>query len=197
MRISARNPIKPDVIDDRQSRRRTRRDRGELIMRSSLPIALLLITATSAFAADPVGCDKFKWPMDKELALLTAPSLPKLTVGAETPPAPAAFTVALRPIADADLPKPPERPQKPDSYAGFVRATAGSPGLYTVTISDYGWIDVVQNDAYLKATGFSGVTGCPGARKSVRFDLSAGPVTIQVSGAAKDAINVAFTPATH
>jgi hypothetical protein len=197
MRISARNPIKPDVIDDRQSRRRTRRNRGELIMRSSLPIALLLITATSAFAADPVGCDKFKWPMDKELAVLTAPSLPKLAVGAEMPPAPAAVTVTLRPIADADLPKPPERSQKPDSYAGFIRTTAESAGLYTVTISDYGWIDAVQNDAYLKATGFSGVTGCPGARKSVRFDLSAGPVTIQVSGAAQDAINVAFTPATH
>jgi hypothetical protein len=197
MRISARNPINPDVIDDQQSRRRTRPDRGQLMMRSALPIALLLITATSAVAADPAGCDKFKWPMDKELALLTAPSLPKLTVGAETPAAPVAVTVTLRPIADAALPKPPERTQKPDSYAGFVRATAGSAGLYTVTISDYGWIDVVQNDAYLKATGFSGVTGCPGARKSVRFDLAAGPVTIQVSGATKDAINIAFTPATH
>ena len=70
-----------------------------------------------------------------------------------------------------------------------------SAGLYIVTVSDYAWIDLVQNDAYLKPKGFSGVTGCNGARKSVRFDLSAGPVTIQVSGVAKDAINVAFTPA--
>jgi hypothetical protein len=181
MRINARNHI----------------ERGNLITRSSLSITLLMIAATPALAADPVGCDKFKWPMDKEITLLAAPSLPKLDAGVETPSAPAAVTVTLRPIADADLPKPPERPQKPDSYAGFVRATAESAGLYTVTISDYGWIDVVQNGAYLKATGFSGVTGCPGVRKSVRFDLSAGPVTIQVSGAAKDAINVAFTPATH
>jgi hypothetical protein len=181
MRIKARNHI----------------ERGNLITRSSLSIALLVIAATPALAADPVGCDKFKWPMDKEITLLTAPSLPKLDAGVETPPAPVAVTMTLRPIADADLPKSPERPQKPDSYAGFVRATAGPAGLYTVTISDYGWIDVVQNDAYLKATGFSGVTGCSGVRKSVRFDLSSGPVTIQVSGAAKDAINVAFTPATH
>ncbi|WP_049769282.1 hypothetical protein [Nitrobacter hamburgensis] len=83
MRISARNTINPDVIDLPTCRRRTRHDRGQLMMRSSLPVALLLITATSAFAADPAGCDKFKWPMDKELAVLTAPSLPKLTVGAE------------------------------------------------------------------------------------------------------------------
>jgi hypothetical protein len=164
--------------------------------RSSLSIALLLIAATPAFAAGPVGCDKFKWPMDKELAALTAPSLPKLEPGAETPPPPAAVTVSLRPIADAALPRPPERAQKPDSYAGFVRTTVRSAGLYTVTISDYAWIDVVQNDAYLKPKGFSGVTGCTGARKSVRFDLSAGPATIQVSGAAKAAINVAFMPTT-
>jgi hypothetical protein len=165
--------------------------------RSSLSIALLLIAATPAFAADPVGCDKFKWPMDKDIALLTAPSLPKLSAGVETPPAPVAVTMTLRPIADAALPKPPERAQKPNTYAGFVRAIAGSAGLYTVTISDYGWIDVIQNDTYLRPRGFSGVTGCTGARKSVRFDVSPGPVTIQVSGAAKDTINLALSPASH
>ena len=76
--------------------------------RPYLLIALLLIVATPAFAADPVGCDKFKWPMDKELAALTAPSLPKLATGAEAPPSAAAVAVTLRPIADAALPKPPE-----------------------------------------------------------------------------------------
>jgi len=73
--------------------------------------------------------------------------------------------------------------------------SVGSAGLYTVTISDYAWIDAIQNDAYLKPKGFSGVTGCEGARKSVRFDVLAGPVTIQLSGVAKDTINVALTPA--
>ena len=165
-------------------------------MRLALSIALTLIVATPAFAADPVGCDKFKWPMDKELAALNAPSLPKLATGAEAPSPPTAVTVALRPAADAVLPKPPERPQKPDTRAGFLRGNVGSAGLYTVTISDYAWIDVIQNDAYLKPKGFSGVTGCTGARKSVRFDLAAGPVTIQISGVAKEAINVALTPTT-
>jgi hypothetical protein len=166
-------------------------------MKPTLSLALLLIATTQAFAADPVGCDKFKWPMDKEIALLTAPSLPKLAAGAEAPSAPGAVTMTLRPLSDAALPKPPERQQKPDTYAGFVRAKAPSAGLYIVTISNYGWIDVIQNDAYLKPKGFSGVTGCIGARKSVRFDLSVGAVTIQVSGVAKDTVNLAFTPATH
>ncbi|MBN9006292.1 MAG: hypothetical protein J0H40_12855 [Rhizobiales bacterium] len=165
-------------------------------MRLVLLVASTLIVATPAFAADPVGCDKFKWPMDKELAALTAPSLPRLVSGAEASALPTAVTVALRPIADAALPKPPERPQKPGTHAGFVRANAGSAGLYTVTISGYAWIDAIQNDAYLKPKGFSGVTGCDGARKSVRFDLAAGPVMIQLSGVANDTINVALTPPT-
>ncbi|MBS0531579.1 MAG: hypothetical protein JSS22_19650 [Proteobacteria bacterium] len=165
-------------------------------MLKSSAIALLLIAATPAFAADPVGCDKFKWPMDQELAALTAPSLPKLAAGAEAPSPPTAVTVELRPIADAALPKPPERPQKPGTHAGFLRASAGAAGLYTVTISDYAWIDAIQNDSYLKPKGFSGVTGCAGARKSVRFDLAAGLVTIQISGVASDTINIALTPAT-
>lgn len=63
------------------------------------------------------------------------------------------------------------------------------------TISDYAWIDAIQNAAYLKPKGFSGVTGCGGARKSARFDFPAGPVTIQLSGVTKDTINVALTPA--
>ena len=34
---------------------------------------LLSVTlAGSAFAQEPVGCDKFKWPIDKERALLAA-----------------------------------------------------------------------------------------------------------------------------
>jgi hypothetical protein len=158
-------------------------------------VAFALIAGTPAFAADPVGCDKFKWPMDKELAALRAPTLPKLSAGAKLPSPPIAVTVSLRPIAGAALPRPPERKQKPETYAGFLHTSVGS-GLYTVTISDYAWIDVVQNGIYIKPKGFSGVTGCDGARKSVRLDLAAGPVTIQISGVAKDAINVAVTPVT-
>jgi hypothetical protein len=164
-------------------------------MRFALLVVSSLIAATPALAADPVGCDKFKWPMEKELAALTAPSLPKLASGAEAPALPTAVTVALRPIADAALPKPPKRTQKPETHAGFMRANVGAAGLYTVTISGYAWIDAIQNDAYLKPKGFSGVTGCDGARKSVRFDFAAGPATIQLSGVAKNTINVALMPA--
>ena len=32
-------------------------------------------------AQEPVGCDKFKWPLDKERATLTGSDLPKLASG--------------------------------------------------------------------------------------------------------------------
>jgi hypothetical protein len=35
-----------------------------------------------------------------------------------------------------------------------------------VTLSDYAWIDAIQNDAYLKPKGFSGVTGCDAAERA-------------------------------
>jgi hypothetical protein len=34
-----------------------------------------------------------------------------------------------------------------------------------VTISEYGWLDVLQNDAYLKSNSFGGVTGCRRQKK--------------------------------
>ena len=60
-------------------------------------IAALLIAAP-AFAQEPVGCDKFKWSVDKERALLANPGAAKVASGAqiETPLA-NAMTVALVP----------------------------------------------------------------------------------------------------
>ena len=39
-------------------------------MRRVLLIAVALLIAAPALAQEPVGCDKFKWPLDKERALL-------------------------------------------------------------------------------------------------------------------------------
>ena len=34
-----------------------------------------------ALAQEPVGCNKFKWPLDKERATLTGTDLPKVASG--------------------------------------------------------------------------------------------------------------------
>ena len=66
-----------------------------------IPIALLI--AAPALAQEPVGCDKFKWPLDHERALLASSS--QLASGAAmAQPLAAAVTLALVPLADAKLP---------------------------------------------------------------------------------------------
>jgi hypothetical protein len=45
------------------------------------------------------------------------------------------------------------------------------------------------------STAHTGDTNCPGLRKSVRFTLTALPLTLEISGAASDRIAVAVTRA--
>ena len=88
------------------------------------------------FAQEPVGCDKFKWPLDTERATAaTAPTAedrhPAPSVDA--PRSPLRQIVALVPFADAKLPMPPERaPKSADTFAGFVqrRRAAEQPARY-------------------------------------------------------------------
>lgn len=146
-----------------------------------------------AWAQEPTGCDKFKWPLDKERALL-AHAAP-LASGGELPPTlTAAVKVALLPVAEAKLPVAPSRAPKPDTYAGFVRVTAPvKAGTYKVTLTDNAWIDVSQDGKNLKTGAFSGVHGCDGLRKSVKFDLSAAPFTITVSNMTAKEIGLVVT----
>lgn len=168
-------------------------------MRLSFAVAAALVAATPAWAADPVGCDNFKWPVARERAALAAPSLPRLAPGADFPATlPSAATLALQPSEQAKLPKPPERAPKPGTFSGFTTLAAiPAAGSYSVSLSVYGWVDVVQNGAFLKPKGFSGVTGCDGIRKTMIFDLAAGPAVIQISGVTEPAVNVAVAPRTE
>ena len=53
-------------------------------MRKMFVVALLLLCAAPAWAAEePSGCDKFKWPIERERAALTAPDRAKLSSGNE------------------------------------------------------------------------------------------------------------------
>ena len=151
----------------------------------------------SSFAEEPVGCDKFKWPLDKERATLNGTDLPKIASGNRvTWPIPWATTVTLVPFADAKLPVAPERaPKSPTSFAGFVEVPApAKAGTYKITLSSEGWIDVVQDGHAVKSTAFSGALGCEGVRKSVKFDLAAQPLTLEFSSVPADTIKIAVSP---
>jgi hypothetical protein len=167
-----------------------------LIVKTAFFVIAACAVAAPALAQEPVGCDKFKWPLDKERATLNGTDLPKVTSGASVAfPIPFATIVALVPLADAKLPAPPERaPKSPDTFAGFFQAPAPKqPGSHKITLSAEGWIDVAQSGSTVKSTAFSGALGCEGVRKSVKFDLAAAPFTVELSGVKTDAIKIVIS----
>jgi hypothetical protein len=166
-------------------------------MRTSLFVALALLGAAPAWAAEePSGCDKFKWGIERERAALTAPDRIPLASGAELAALPAQTVVlALRSPTEARLPMPPERAPKDGTFAGFASIkTAPKAGLYSISLSTGGWVDVVQDGHFLKPKAFSGATDCDGIRKTMKYELSASPFVLQISGTREKSVSVAILP---
>jgi hypothetical protein len=167
----------------------------KVIVRTALVAVSLWALTGAVLAQEPVGCDKFKWPLDKERAMLSAADVATASSGASVAQLPVALAVSLVPFADAKLPVAPERaPKSPTSFAGFVMLPAPPPGgVYKVSLSSEAWIDAVQDGHIVKSTAFSGATGCEGIRKSVKFDLAAEPFALQFSGVPAASISIAVT----
>jgi hypothetical protein len=194
MRISARNPIKGTVVEVKKGAIRS----WWTDMRVSLPLALLLLGTASVDAADePSGCDKFKWDIAPARAALTAPDRTNVNSGGELAAVPSTgLTLALAAPADAKLPEPPERAPKEGTFAGFANIKAvPKAGVYTISLSEGAWVDVVQDGHVLKPKAFSGATDCAGIRKTMKYQLTASPFLLQVSGAKDKALSIAILPA--
>jgi hypothetical protein len=160
-------------------------------MRALVFIALLL--AAPAFAqgpdSEPPGCDKFKWPIDKERALLAAAAPVENGATLSQPSA----RLKLAGATAAKLPHPPTRQSKAGTYSGFLTVPAPNAGVYRITLSAGGWIDVFQNGHEVKSGAFTGAPGCDGIRKSVKFELGAAPYVIEITGVETDSVSVAVT----
>jgi hypothetical protein len=166
-------------------------------MQKFLVIAVILLASAPAIAAEePSGCDKFKWNIDHARAALTAPDRIKLNSGSELAGLPATgVTLALVAPTDARLPTPPERAPKEGTFAGFTKfASAPKAGSYTVSLSTGAWIDVVQDGHFLKPAAFSGATDCDGIRKTMKYDLSASPFVVQISGVRENSLSIVILP---
>jgi hypothetical protein len=158
--------------------------------------ALIAVLPGLAAADEPSGCGAFKWPIEHDRAALAAAAKPALANGGALPYDVAA-TLELAPLANAGLPHAPERaPKTAHSFAGHYTLTApAKPGTFRITLASEGWIDVVDNGAFLRPKEFSGAVSCDGARKSVKFDLPARPLDLQLSGVKDTAIAVIVSPA--
>jgi hypothetical protein len=90
------------------------------------------------------------------------------------------------------FPLPPGKAPAPQTASGFISfAAPEAPGTYQVSLSGKAWIDVIQDGKIVPSTAHTMDPSCPSIHKSVRFDLAAAPVTLQISGA--DATSVVFT----
>jgi hypothetical protein len=166
-------------------------------MRAPFLIALALLGTAPAWAAEePSGCDKFKWPIERERRALTAPDHVKLASGDELAALPSTgMTLGLRTPAEAKLPSPPERAPKQGTFAGFASfKSAPKAGLYTISLSAGGWVDLMQAGHFLKPKAFSGATDCDGIRKIMKYEISASPFVLQISGTKDDSISIAILP---
>src|ERR1700751_4998195 len=129
-------------------------DENNRVVKLLCIVFALCVSVVPALAQEPDGCDKFKWPLDKERATLTGTDLPKVASGSRIGwPLPFATLVTLVPLGDAKLPMPPERtPKASDNFAGFIQAPApAKAATYKITLSTAGWIDVVQDGYQVKS----------------------------------------------
>jgi hypothetical protein len=120
---------------------------------------------------------------------------PNVASGGELPSTSGAAHLSLHLVSEVNFAPVPEREPEASTFGAVVSTSIERPGLYQITLSDEAWIDVVQDAVLVRSSDFSSKKGCEGVRKSVRFELRRGPVTIQISGAKSDAIEMAIGPA--
>ena len=169
--------------------------RSPLLLAAAAAVCLGVL-AGGAMAQETTGCAAFKWPVAAEQQLLAAPGLPAVASGGAFPALGQGASLALLPQGEvAYTVKPARAPKANPALGAEVTLPAGAGGTIQVTLSSEAWVDVVQGGKVLRSTAFSGRTGCPGVRKSVRFTLAPGPATIAVSDAPDTTLKLAILPA--
>jgi hypothetical protein len=169
-------------------------------MSNSILLSMLLLTgATVATAADD-PCTGGKWDITQEHALFSkapeAISAGKDLTSAPVMTAQKMYELALSPQTGVTFILPPAKKMLADgAFAGLVHMQVPAAGAYRVSLDQGFWIDVVGNQKFIESTDFGGVPGCTAPRKVVIFNLPAGDLVLQISGAMKDHVRVTLTPA--
>ena len=164
---------------------------------AALMMASLLFLGPAA-AQDGDGCSSFEWPMDNEMRLMRAPDAVSAKAGDALPAMPVvAVSLTLDPADAAKLIVTPSKRRSEDkvAFAGVITLPAPQKGAYQISLSGPGWIEVMQAGETLKAVAHTSSKNCKELRKSVRFDLTDAPFTVQVTGAEQPALRMTITPA--
>jgi hypothetical protein len=168
------------------------------LLPAALAASLGVVGIAPLFAApqDAPACGEFAWPVAREIKLFRDSGIEPVMSGATLRALPpTGVSVELQPQVTVDYLLAPERESKADDSGGMLAIlNVAQAGAYQVTASEEAWIDAIQNGKALSPTADTSKEGCPDVRKSMRFSLDAGPLTIQVSGATSRLIKLAILP---
>jgi hypothetical protein len=163
-------------------------------------LALALLGAMAIPAAAEEDCTGFSFPVDTDIAWMNAADSESVDAGAKLSSLPAkAVTLKMKPTREVTLPVKSGRKKQAiggGTYSGwFEIASLPKAGMYQMSVSVDGWIDAAQNGELVQSHSFSGRPACKAVRKSVRYELGAGPVTVQIAGAPAEAVKVTIREA--
>ena len=169
------------------------------ILRALGCVSLMVLCGAAAAADSPDPCTQFSWNVTHELAVFG--QTPKaVTAGKDGASAPVItpdqlYELTLTPQAQVSFAHPPSKRALNDgAYAGLARVHITTAGTYRVAIDGPFWIDVLSGGSVLDSGDFTGNHGCKTLSKLVEFQMPAGDVVLQLSGASKGTVHVAVTP---
>lgn len=155
--------------------------------------AAACLVPLNAYAAEPGGCETFAWAIATELQWLKAADSEAVASGATLKEPPAkAIALSLLPMGQVKFTADQSRRRKEADKTQFGGAVTfenvGEPGIYQISLPIRSWVDVVQDGKTLKSAAHTSKTDCDGVRKSIRFAMGQGPVTVEISGIPSDTV---------
>lgn len=159
-----------------------------------------VVSPVASLAAGTGGCESFAWPLKTEIEWMQAADSQPAASGATLSAPPAkAISLALLPSESVKFALAPTGKPKGDAaktFGGLV-TFEGVPaaGLYQVSLSGPGWIDVIQDGKALETVAHTGKSDCEGLRKSLRFNIGAGPFVVQLNGVQSESVKLAVRAA--
>lgn len=172
--------------------------KGEAMKRISGFLGCLGLMLCAISQAEPDACGQFAWNVSHELALFGGAST-AATAGKDAGTAPQIATdqlyeLTLSPQAGVSFAHTPSKKALNDgAYAGLARVRIPAAGVYRVALNSPLWVDVVSEGKVLRSGDFTGNHACKTLSKLVEFQMPAGEVLLQLSGAGQAHVRVALT----
>jgi len=169
-----------------------------LLLSFGLSLTVTLAAGVRLAHADD-SCAAFTWEVHHERALFD--TKPQILTGGQTATASPTlsadrlYQVELTAQTEVKFLEPPGRTRGDGgAFAGLLRLTVETAGVYRISLDQPVWVDVIANGTVVPAKDFQGRPGCDAPHKIVEFLLPAGSlITLQFSGSTVRVLKVTVT----